>query len=290
MFSAALIDLSVEWKALFHGSIVGELSFEEPVLKFTKDKVEPKHLRNDSSSFKKLLDDFMPLQINRFEIEQGSVEYKDEFSKPKVDINLTQLHVLALNLKNSYDSSTLLPATVTAEAKVYEGNLKFEMKINPLKDEPTFDLNAELRNTNLVLLNDFFQAYARIDVNKGKFGMYTEVAAKNGKFTGYVKPLIQNLDVVGKEDRKDNVLQKLWEGLVGAVGQVFKNQPKDRVATKVPFEGSLKTPSADIWTTILNVLENAFVQAIQPSIDNEININSVKAHKEKKPLLKRIFG
>src|SRR5690348_12238536 len=28
-FGARLIDLSVEWKALFHGSIVGELVFEE---------------------------------------------------------------------------------------------------------------------------------------------------------------------------------------------------------------------------------------------------------------------
>ncbi|HEY8936574.1 MAG TPA: DUF748 domain-containing protein [Cyclobacteriaceae bacterium] len=291
MFSADLIDLSVEWKALFHGSIVGELVFEKPVLRFTKDKVEPKHLRNDSSSFKKLLDDFMPLKINRFEIKDGNLEYKDEFSKPKVDVRLTQLHVLALNLKNSYDSATLLPATVNAEAKVYEGHLKFGMKINPLKDKPTFDLNAELKDTNLVLLNDFFQAYAKIDVNKGKFGMYTEVAAKNGKFTGYVKPLVQNLDVLGKEDRKDNLLRKLWEGLVGAVGQVFKNQPKDQVATKIPLQGSLNQPNADLWTTVLNVLENAFVQAIQPSIDNEININSVSEHKpKKKPLLKRIFG
>ncbi|HTJ51309.1 MAG TPA: DUF748 domain-containing protein, partial [Cyclobacteriaceae bacterium] len=281
-FSASLIDLSVEWKALFHGSIVGELVFEQPMLKFTKDKVEPKNLRNDSTHFKKLLDDFMPLQINRFEIKNGNIEYVDEFSKPKVDIKLTDLHVLALNLKNSYDSSILLPATVTAEGKVYEGDLKFEMKINPLKDKPTFDLNAEIRNTNLVLLNDFFQAYAKIDVNKGRFGMYTEVAADKGKFTGYVKPLVQDLDVLGKEDRKDNVFRKLWEAFAGTVGQIFKNQPKDQVATKIPFQGSLNNPDTDIWTTILNVLENAFVQAIQPSIDNEINIKSVNATKEKK--------
>jgi hypothetical protein len=38
-FNASLIDLSVEWKALFHGSIVGELRFTNPVLRFTKDKV-----------------------------------------------------------------------------------------------------------------------------------------------------------------------------------------------------------------------------------------------------------
>src|SRR6478735_6908678 len=92
-FSASLIDLSVEWKALFHGSIVGELIFEEPKLRFTKEKVEPKDLRNDSSSFKKLLDDFMPLQVNRVEINNGQIRYIDNQSKPKVDIALTDTYL-----------------------------------------------------------------------------------------------------------------------------------------------------------------------------------------------------
>ena len=33
----------------------------------------------------------------------------------------------------------------------------------------------------------------------------------------------KNMDVLGKEDRKDNVFRKLWEGFVGVAGQVFEN-------------------------------------------------------------------
>ena len=183
-FSASEVDLSIEWKALFHGSLVGEFVFEKPRIDFTKDKVEPKDVRNDSSSFKQLKEDFMPLQVNRCEINDGEIRYRDESSKPKVDIKLTHLFATALNLRNSYDSSALLPATIKAHARVYEGIFDFSMKMNPLLEEPTFDMNADLKNTNLVLLNDFFQAYAKVDVNKGSFGMYTEVAAKKGKFTG----------------------------------------------------------------------------------------------------------
>src|SRR6187402_2605915 len=51
-FSASEIDLSVEWKALFKGSIVGEAIFERPMITFTKDKVEPKSVQKDSSSFR----------------------------------------------------------------------------------------------------------------------------------------------------------------------------------------------------------------------------------------------
>lgn len=290
-FSASSIDLSVEWRALFHGSIVGELIFEKPNLRFTKDKVEPKDVRNDSTDFRKLLDDFMPLQVNRFEIVDGTIKYVDETSKPKVDIMMTHMHAVALNLKNSYDSSKLLPAKVIAHADVYEGEFTFNMNINPLADKPTFDMNAELKNTNLVLLNDFFKAYAKIDVNKGTFGLYTEVASKQAKFTGYVKPIIKDLDILGKEDRDDNIFRKLWEGIAGGAGQVFKNQSKDQVATKIPFEGRLDNPETDLWITLVNILQNAFIHAIQPSIDNEINIASVETKKDgKKTLIEKVFG
>ena len=40
-FSAQRIDLSIEWKTIFRGSVVGELRFENPTLLFIKDKVEP---------------------------------------------------------------------------------------------------------------------------------------------------------------------------------------------------------------------------------------------------------
>jgi len=290
-FSAREVDLSIEWKALFHGSLVGEFVFEKPRIDFTKDKVEPKDVRDDSSSFKNLKEDFMPLQVNRCEINDGEVRYKDNTSKPKVDIKLTNLYAVATNLRNSYDSSALLPATITANAKVYEGSLDFSMKLNPLADNPTFDMNADLKNTNLVLLNEFFQAYAKIDVNKGRFGMYTEVAAKEGKFTGYVKPVIKDLDVLGKEDRHDNIFRKMWEAITGFAGEVFENQPKDQVATKIPFEGRIDNPQADVWETVVNVLENAFIRAIQPSIDHEINIASVDTkEKDKKNFFEKIFG
>lgn len=291
-FKADEIDLSVEWKALFHGSLVGELVFENPTIIFTKEKVEPKMVREDSTDFKELKDDFMPLQINRFEVNNGNIRYVDEGSKPKVDIALTNAYVLAQNLRNSYDSAVLLPAKIHANATVYGGTVTFNMKLNPLAKDPTFDLNTELKNTNLVELNEFFQAYAKVDVNKGTFGMYAEVAAKDGSFAGYVKPLIKDLDILGKEDRKDNIFRQMWEAIVGAVGQVFENKKKDQVATKVPFEGSLKNPETNVWYAIINVLRNAFISAIQPSIDHEIDIQSVDAPKkeDKKKFFEKLFN
>ena len=290
-FASSAIDLSVEWKALFKGSIVGEVVLQKPMLRFTKDKVEPKDVARDSSDLKELLDDFMPLQINRCEINQGRILYIDGQSKPPVDIQMTNVHVVAENLRNSYDSTVVLPSSINATATIYEGTLTFNAKTNPLADDPTFDMSAELKNTNLVKLNDFFQAYAKVDVNKGTFGLYTEVAAKNKKFIGYVKPIIKDLDVLGHEDRKDNLFQKAWEAVVGGVGKILQNQPKDQLATKIPFQGSMDEPRTNVWYALANVLQNAFIHALKPSIDNDITIGSVKVQKEeKKTFLQKIFS
>jgi len=117
------------------------------------------------------------------------------------------------------------------------------------------------------------------------------VAAKDRKFAGYVKPIIKDLDVLGKDDRKDNLLQKLWEGIAGTAADVLTNHRKDQLATKVPFHGDLKEPDTNLWYAIGSVLRNAFIQALQPAIDSEINIASVDHPKEeKKTFLQRLFG
>jgi len=286
------IDLSVHWGALFHGRLVGELEFDSPKLIFTEDKVELADVKKDTNDFHRVLKDFMPLKINRFEVNNGQLHYADKKARPAVDVSLKKIHLQAENLTNVADSGKLLPSTVTANAEAYEGRLDLNMKLNPLANAATFDLNADLKNVNLVLLNDFLKAYGNFDVHRGNFGLYSEMAAKNGAFKGYVKPIIKGLDVVGPEDKKDGFFQKLWESLVGAVGVVFRNQKKDQVATRVRLEGSFKDPKTNTLDAIWEVLRNAFIQALMPSVDNQINIRSVDEAdtKDDRNLFQRIFG
>lgn len=290
-FKVGNIDLSVEWKAIFHGNLVGELEFNSPDLIFTKDRAELGDVKKDTNDFRKVLKDFMPLKVNRFLINNGTLQYTDNTSSPKVDIALKKIQLVALNLRNAYDSGKVLPATVNATAAAYEGTLALNMKLNPLAQAATFDMNASVNNVNLVLLNDFLKAYGKFDVHKGNFGLYSEMAAKNGQFKGYVKPLIKGLDVVGAEDRHDSFFQKVWETVVGGAGELFRNRKKDQVATKVMLEGNFKDPNVNTLDAIWQVLRNAFIQALLPSVDNQIDISSVgEDEKEKKGFFKRLFG
>lgn len=290
-FKTQNIELSIEWAPLLKGSLVGQLVFDSPTLIFTKDKTELDDVQKDSNDFRKLLKDFMPLKVNKFEINNGSIHYINPNSTPKLDVFLTKTYMLAQNLTNADDNSNSLPATVSARAVAYTGEMVLNMKLNPLAEEPTFDLNAEIKNSNLVLLNDFFKVYGHFDVNKGNFGLYTEFAAQDGKFKGYVKPIIKELDVLGPEDRKDAFFQKLWEGLADGVTKVLENPKKDQVATKVAIEGSFENPRTKTIDAIFELLRNAFIRALVPSVDNQISLNSLKDvdKEDKRNLFQKIF-
>lgn len=288
--AADRIDLSVEWKALFQGSVVGELVIEQPQVTFTLDSVEPAQVQKDTSDFKDLLRDFMPLQINRVEAHNGQLVYRDPKASPKVDVRMTSLELLATNLRNSYDSSALLPSRIEASAAMYGGKMTFNMGLDPLSAQPQFDMNIELENMQLVQVNDFFKAYGNVDVNKGTFSMYAELATRNGEFKGYVKPLLKDLDVLGPEDRGEPFLHKLWEGAVGTAASLLTNPNKDQVATKLEMSGKLSDPNISTWYAVIDLVRNAFIRALTPAIENEVSIGNVIAPEEKEGVLKRLFG
>lgn len=290
-FKANNIDLSVEWGALIHGRLVGELEFNTPKLVFTRNRTEIGDVKKDTNDFRKILKDFMPLKVNRFEVNNGSVHYVDKTSSPKVDVAIVQAHILAKNLTNAAKHKEVLPATIVADAKAYEGTVSFNMKLDPLAERTAFDMNAEVKNTNLVKLNDFLKAYANVDVNRGTLGLYTEFVSNKGKYKGYVKPVLKDLDVLGPEDNRDNFFHKIWEGLVGLAANVLENPKKDQVATKIPIEGDINGGRTDILDTIFSLLRNAFIQALVPSIDNQISLRSLaESEKKKGGFFKRLFS
>jgi hypothetical protein len=274
-FSAELIDLSLEWSAIFHGRIVGKIIVDHPILNFVKGPTEATSQTKISKSWTDVVHDLMPLKINRFEINDGEIHYRDFNSSPKVNIFTKNVQVVAENLTNAKKQKELLPSTVTATAAVYGGNAKLNMKIDALNAAPTFEAKAELVGLDITNLNNFLEAYAKLDVKQGTISIYTEAAAKNNKIVGYTKPIIKDLKVINWEKDKEKPLKLAWEAVVGAVAWVFKNHSKDQLATKAEFEGSLKDPNVDIFYIIGEVLQNAFIQALYPSLENSVNIHTL---------------
>jgi len=283
-FKSPTIDLSVEWKAIFKGSVVGEIKVDRPMLNFVAGKHKDEDVKQDTADFREVIRELMPLTINRFEITRGEIHYIDKYSTPRVDISLKDIEAVATNLTNVNDSSKLLPAHLDVSANAYQGNLKMKADFNIFPKDPTFDMNATITNVHMVMLNDFFKAYGKFDLKEGSFGLYTEFAAKEGKFSGYVKPLIKDLDIVQLNKEEGSLPTILWESVVGTVAEVFQNQFKEQLATKIPISGKFEKPDTNLWNAIVYVLRNAFVHALQPSIDQSIDIGKVEDVENKKSL------
>ena len=288
-FAADIFDLSVQWKALFNGRIVAEIEVENPTINFVSGPTKASSQTDIDNDWIKVVDKLLPIKLNRFQINNGSVHYRDFHSSPKVNIEATLVQILAENLSNAEHKENTLPSTLSASAKVYDGTVSLNMKIDPITNTPTFDMNAKLTPVKLTSMNDFLRAYGNFDAEKGTVSMYCEAAAKDKKITGYVKPVIKDPKVANwKEDKKD--LGKLvWESIVDAVGWLLTNKRKDQIATMAEFTGRIDKPDVNAWVIIGQLLRNAFIQALYPALDNSVNLNSVGKKEDKQTFFEQIF-
>lgn len=276
-------DLSVEWSKLFKGALVGEVIFENPKLNFIGgDGDEKKEPGNETQTGEDVdwtepIKKLMPLQINRLEMKNGSVFFYDFTTKPKVSIHLDSLYLLATNLNNADRQKERLPSDVTMTGtSIGGGKLNLVMGINVLKEIPDLDMNFKFEGIDMPSLNEFFVAYGKVDIERGTFNLYSELAVNNSELTGYVKPLATNIKVVNWEKDKKNPLNLIWQSIVGVVVEFFENQKEDQFATKVPLQGNLKDLKSGVWPTIWNVFRNAFVQAFEKNTDNTIKFSESK--------------
>ncbi|MFW5876215.1 MAG: DUF748 domain-containing protein [Myxococcota bacterium] len=267
-FVSPRIDLSVQWKALLDGAIVAEIDIAQPEFNFVGGEADQSGLEGD---WQDTITELVPIRINRFAVTDGSVHYRDFQSEPPVDIYVQNVDLEVTNLSNASDASEGLPAKVDGSALAMgSGKVKLEGDIDPLAKRPTFDLNLALRDLDITELNPFLEAYAKVDAEDGQVSMYTELAAKEGKVTGYVKPMIENLDILEWKEEDEGFFKKAWEGLVGAVAEVFENQPRDRIATRIPIRGSLDDPEMGLWGAIGSTLRNAFIQALFHGLEGSV--------------------
>ena len=274
-FACKLIDLSIEWKALLHGSVTGKVSLYRPIVNFVKGPTEAKSQSKMDKSWKQTAKDLMPLTISRFVIENGEIHYRDFDTTPQVDLMLSKISVVARNLSTIKQRDRLLPSDVKVLATCFDsGTLDLQLSLDPLKTEPTFELKETLEGVQLVKLNDFFEAYAKFRVKAGEFGLYTEIAAKDGEFLGYTKPFFKDVKIE-KHARKG--MKKVWASLASAATWLLSNPKEDQVATKIPLKGTFAKADVDVWTAIVGLLKNAFIQALTPAIEGTIDIADVPA-------------
>lgn len=265
-FAAPRVDFAIEWRALLSGEVVGRIVMQRPEMNFV-DAEDPAAAQTGAGGpWLEVIKDLFPFKINSCEVRDGSVHFRAFHTEPPVDVYLSKVQGSIENLTNIHDETTPLFAVVKATAEAMdEARLEYEMKLDTFSYRPTFRLAVRLLGLDVTETNALVRAYGDFDFEQGWFDLVIELDAKEGRVEGYVKPLFRNLEIFdARRDAKVDLLAVFWEALVGVVAAVFKNHPRDQLATVIPVRGDLSGPQTDFLAAVGNLLRNAFVRAYLP--------------------------
>ncbi len=275
-------DISIEWKSLFKGKIVSEILMYRPTINYVVEDQEESSdtTKADAGDWTKALDDLVPININHFEITNGTLSFKVVSADPAIDLHIKDMNLTADNLQIVKSKGDTLPSPITASGtSIGGGQMSLDGRVNLIRELPDVDLTFALEKVDLTALNPFTQHYAKLDFESGEFNFFSEVVIADGYLKGYLKPLMTNTKLIGPEEP---FLTKLWEGFVGLFGFILKNQGTNTVATKVPIEGDLNAPNTEIWPAVRAIFRNAWIEAFQRTVDNEIEYQDVVKEKPNK--------
>lgn len=203
------------------------------------------------------------LLVDRFRITKSEVGFVNLTSKPNYRLFFTGF---ALEMGNFSNQSALGNGTFKASGDFMgSGRTVLEGAYRPDGDGADFDLNLEMKDTKLASLNDLLQAYAGFDVDRGFFSLYTEIAVKDQRISGYVKPLIRDLHVFGNaKDHDKGFLRQGWERVVDGIANLLQNDKREEVATVIRLSGKVSDPKSNNFRVALGLLRNGFIEAILP--------------------------
>lgn len=139
-------EASVQWRELLHWRLVADMRLIEPRLHVDHTQYESESkdaVPIEDKGWQQALESIYPLKINELRIEQGDLTYVDNQNEPP--IHLTQVDIVAHNIRNVRNATAAYPSEISARAKVFEtGSLTIDGKADFLR-EPYAGVDAEVR-------------------------------------------------------------------------------------------------------------------------------------------------
>lgn len=274
------IDLSVSWHSLWHErAIVARVVFERPELNFVDGGADPEASQTGQGvDWREQLNKLLPITLDEVRVSDGTLSFHNFNSSPPVDIEANQINASLYNLTNVADEQGERVARFEGKALLLgHAPLEATAVFDPFKNFEDFEFRLRSTDIELKRLNDFSSAYGKFDFNAGTGHVVIEASADDGQLSGYVKPLLRNVDVfnwqqdVEAEDK--GFFRSIWEALVGGGESVLRNQREDQFATQVELSGSVRQQDISAFQAFLAILRNAFVQAFNTRFERDATEN-----------------
>jgi hypothetical protein len=267
LLDAPVIDLAVSWQALWyeHG-IVARVIFLRPELNFVDGGNRQASQSGAGTNWHDQLEKLLPVTLDELRIEDGRIRFHNYQSNPPVHLSANAVNASLYNLTNVADEKGERVARFEGGARLFDqAPLEVEASFDPFTDFEDFQLRLRASDVELRRVNDFASAYGKFDFNRGRGTLVIEAKADNGRLSGYIKPLLRDVDVFNwqqdVQETDKSLFRSIWEALVGGGETVLKNQDKDQFATRVDLSGNIHRQDISALQAFLGILRNAFIQA-----------------------------
>jgi len=276
-FRTDRLNLSVEWRSLLRGSIVAEASFVRPEVNLVQGRTEADSQLGEGENWRARLEELFPFRFNTVEVNDGTVRFLAPGIHTQDAITARHVNGSISNLTNVLESGKEAFADFRVTARVLDdAPATVAGSADPFAAQPTFDVNLEVKKVELPQVNPWLREYIKADAEAGKFELYMELAAADGKFTGYAKPILQDVDIYRSGEAEQSALKRAWEGFLDFSANVLENHDAEQVAARIPFSGTIKNPETSLFAIIASVMRNAFVSAFARSLEGSITLRDVK--------------
>lgn len=270
------MDLALQWNALFRGQAVGEVVMDSPQLNLVQSEANDQKQLGAGVNWPQEIRDLFPFRLNVVEARDGLVTFRAPGISTNDSLTMRDFQMRLRNLTNVQDVEE--PAFADLEVRggiMGNAPLVLTGQIDPNEMTPTFDIDMSLEGARLVDVNPWLREFLKVDAEMGVFSMYAELAAAEGRFEGYVRPILEEPKFIDANEDDEGPFRKAWEGLVNLAAKILENRQEDQVATQIPLRGEIENPDIDILTTMVNLMRNAFVAAFSHSLEGSINLRDV---------------
>jgi hypothetical protein len=276
-FRSQRLEFSVEWRSLWRGSIVSEAVFLSPELNLVQAKDKKESQLGSEENWNARLEELFPFRFNTIEVRDGTVRFLAPGISSGDAITARHVNGSVANLTNVIESGKRTFADFQITAEVLDGApATVHGSVDAFAARPSFDVNMEVKKVQLPQVNPWLREFIKADAEAGKFELYLELAAADGRFTGYAKPVLQDVDLYRSGEEEENALKRLWEGFLDFAANALENPDAEQVAARIPFSGTIENPDTSLFATIASVLRNAFVSAFARSLEGSITLRDVK--------------
>jgi hypothetical protein len=270
------MDLTLQWRALFRGQAVGEVVMHDAVLNFVQGPSDEEQQLGTGVNWPQEIRELFPFRLNVVEARNGLVTFRAPGISTNDSLTIRDFQARLRNLTNVQGVEEPAFAEIDVRGGIM-GNAPLSLtgRLDPNEMTPTFDIDLSIEGARLVDVNPWLREFLKVDAEMGVFSMYAELAAAEGRFEGYVRPILEDPKFIDHSDDEKGPFRKAWEGLVNVAARILENREEEQVATQIPLRGEIENPDVDVLTTMVNLLRNAFVAAFSHSLEGSINLRDV---------------